>query len=197
MKKNRGLTLVEILVVIMIIMVIVAISWVVIAPAVRKSTFEVRIKSDLKQLHKGLLIYMADNNDKYPYMMTSLPDSLPKTMKGCVPMQSDGSFLKGGSCDYILTYTTYARRVEKYFNPPNKFDPSRDQIFYAPFRRKIRKGDVEMRIRPGEYTVVKDSFIDSHLGISMDGGIIWRDYPQKWQQEMAYYGPQLPRGSRE
>ena len=118
---KRGITLVEILVVTLIIAILSAILWMVLAPKAKESAFEVQIKNDLKQLVGGLHVYMADNDDKYAPMMTSLPDTLPKRMKATRAMRPDGTGRYLSELDYNYTYTTFARRVEKYFNPAARF----------------------------------------------------------------------------
>ena len=195
--RNAGITLVEILIATLIVAILSATLWMVLAPRTKESAFEVQIKNDLKQLVGGLHVYMADNDDTYAPMMTSLPDTLPKRMQTTRAMRPDavGSYLT--SLEYLYTYTTYARRVEKYFNPKFRFDTAANAIFKAPFHLKPSSGpNYQMR----EAGILTPSTSKNHydiLGVRVDGSITWMRNPAPWEMEMGFYGPQLPRGARE
>jgi type II secretory pathway pseudopilin PulG len=195
--RNAGITLVEILIATLIVAILSATLWMVLAPRTKESAFEVQIKNDLKQLVSGLHVYMADNDDKYAPMMTSLPDTLPKRMKATRAMRPDATGRYLTELDYNYTYTTFARRVEKYFNPTNRFDPAKNAIFKAPFHPRKKKGIHYQITSPGVFKAHQTNNAADFLGVRMDGSIAWFNFWELWEYEMAYYGPQLPRGARE
>lgn len=194
---KKAITLIEILVVIMIIGVLSAILWVVLAPQSKERALEARIKSDLKQICTGINVYMSDHDDKYPPLLESLPASVPKRIEGFKPWKPDAIGSYDYPANYILCYNTYARRIEKYFNPVYRFDPQVNSIVETGFNWRTRRGDGQIMSEPGVLVSRKNMVITEVLGVKLDGSIQWRPTPEPFQENLAMLAHKLQKGMRE
>lgn len=66
MKKNAGISLVEIIVVMAILMLLSATIWLVVGPSMHKKSYERTCASNMKQIATAVKLYATDNDDQIP-----------------------------------------------------------------------------------------------------------------------------------
>src|SRR5512138_1741237 len=79
MKKKRGVTLIEILIVVGIILTLTVVIWVVVGPAVKKKSYETLVRNDLHQIYVAINVYRNQYDDDLPLGLEDLKKELPTT----------------------------------------------------------------------------------------------------------------------
>lgn len=110
MKKTKGYTLIEILLVLAIIGILVALSSVAFLSA-RKTARDAKRKTDLEQIRGALETYKTDKNF-YPGSLSTPPQS------GSGPVSVLSVFLTGGSSSYISSIPSDPISTLQYYYVP-------------------------------------------------------------------------------
>jgi prepilin-type N-terminal cleavage/methylation domain-containing protein len=159
---KRGLTLIEIIIVVAIVGLLTVILSAVIAPRVMNSSRDTAVFNMLRQCSISLNIYRADHDSAYPgswFELGFTRKNLPKYVAlGADPVIGDPpSFphswidpvppMKGKPAEPVLTTSfkpsigyvmqiPYQRALRK-FKPDYPFEESKDAMFIASFRKKV------------------------------------------------------------
>ena len=185
MKEQRGISLVEIIVVIAILMVLMGVLWLVVGPKAKERAIQTRITSDLRQIVVAINIYMADNEGRYPRGFSDLPSTTPQKYENW-PLHG---YASRGTGHYFFTYSPRTRERLGRYPFQVKFDPDKHPIVGAGFFQP-REPFVEkcMKRMPGveERTMIDCPFHWEMSGF-LDGSVRWTKQRDEWRREAAYW----------
>lgn len=185
MRTNRAYSLIEILTVVAIIICVSAVLWLAAGPKVKLGAVGSVVRSELRQLHNALNLYMIDYDGAYPTGMRALKAHIPatqrKTKAVVTPIPGCSKYLEyhfTRNIDILRGETTYAARFP--------FDITRNPIFKQSFFCMIpgTQEDFQCTLTNGQVQVVKRE-VKHVLGIRMDGKVDWFDMSEQWEDEYA------------
>lgn len=182
--KRRGITLVEVLVVIAIIGILAATLTVLLGPATRRKGLETRVRSDLRQLSSAINIYMGDHDGGYPQDIDK--DFSPRLNMRVPELDTETPSPYGGwmgEARYYYVYPWPVQCSEKKYNYEIKFDPARHPILVADFLIQDRGPKVVRRVRIAgivSYRPMPDHWA---LGVLLDGSVKWHPHLDEFRSE--------------
>ena len=142
MNRKRGITFAEVLIVVAVILVLAAVVWLALGPAIRKKTFEARVRNDLAQIVVAINIYRGDYDDSLPRSFDALPKDVPRKIKG------------------------YDWNRHRIYAPSLSYDQGR--YFYTQpqiVQDFIRAGRIHARFDPDHHPIVTAEFFElQHMG---------------------------------
>jgi prepilin-type N-terminal cleavage/methylation domain-containing protein len=207
---NRGITLVEILMVIAIISVVSAILWALLAPSMRKSSHRAAVKVGLKQATAAFAIYRADHDDKFPIDWKGMGFSRPNTRQDLVargarkiidaPISFPGSWaelaprvpdIRRFDRPCLLTYHFFGL-IQKWmssYTPEYPFDEQKNSVFLAPFLVEgTGKEQPTWWLNEKKEEIMLVGYDVSNLAGYADGHVGWElTGTSRWQIELNYY----------
>jgi len=182
MRRSKGITLVETIVVILIILIVATTLWMTLGPEAKRRGLESRVTVELRQVAAAVRLYMADYDGSYPNFLHNL-DGVYDYPRGFKEYNTAPNAVYG---EYLLVYSLGARAVEKYYPVLNRFDPQRDPIVIAGFLPRCygwKNLETFVSLEEGytTWSKVEDCY---DLGVRLDGSVGRFSRNQKWHQEV-------------
>ena len=200
---RKGITFVEVLIVMCILVTLFGILWMVLAPKAMRSARATAITGGLKQAASGLAIYRGDNNDSYPadwrefgftkpnseeyikrggIRLTNAPPSYPESWR---TEQGRGAteltYLYNSGVQHIVERLTMRYPFEEQTYPifaanffPKLIEEHGHPWTFAPPKMRIYRGNGET------YPVY------ARLGAFTDGHVKWGPHTDIWEMEYDY-----------
>ncbi|HWA84439.1 MAG TPA: type II secretion system protein [Fimbriimonadaceae bacterium] len=190
--RQRGLTLVETIVVTGIIAFLVAVTWLLIAPALKAKGIETHIRADLRQFVAAITMYRSDNDDRLPPRKTVLISGTPMAYANW----PEGSVYAGyasSSGDYYYTQPYRMQVFESLPGTQNHFDPNVNPIVKALFfMRKVGRERYWMYEYGGGGRWAERNDYRCLCGF-LDGSVRWAKAREPYEDEFATYSYLLGR----
>lgn len=187
--RTRGVTLVEVIVVITILMTLAALLFLAIAPGAKRAAIETRIRSDLKQITSAIAIYRADYDDGFPPNLDVLPTGTPLVYPNW-PVQSElcpGCQI--GVASYSYWYSHRQQRLAEFYDVGVRFDETKDAIVDARFYQKETNQEYRLpqKLEGGGYRQMRVP-LRLVLGARTDGSVYWKPQFELWQHKISEVG---------
>lgn len=194
MKRQRGITLIEIIIVITIILLLSAVAWMILGPKSKASAVESSARSDLKQCVAAIHIYMADNDGNLPLWPKSLPKGTPIRVQNFAMLAGNPDYFSPtGYGDIVLTRHYFAVLAERLYTPRYPWDEDKYPILMSPIKKEIRgaKRQVPYYSGCGKFVRLIPSGLAKALSAFMDGHTDWHPSPSDYSLENAYCVPTI------
>lgn len=192
---KKGVSLVEVQIVIAIIAVLSALAHTAVAPGMKRKSREAEIKSSLRQFTSAINLYQADHNDVLPPSSAAFREYSREQLP---PWRLDERYrypatATSGHITFFYTMPLQVQQISAVASLNHEFDPAKNAIVKFPAWQKDRPEGASTTLKrtlylgrartPKEITVTSAMVLGSRL----DGSVDWFHFREDFESEFVEY----------